>query len=272
MKVIWSPTSPTSPGENARVLPPSHPPVAEEQILQPMHRSRQLFADSKLPVPPSVGQLLAKSIQDLEGTEELRELGVALFLDRPFGAAKATFERDQTPLLATQAFSPRIAQQRLAQLAEAPWAITLLDPLMRCKERLDNGEIYGLSFDLVGGKSQVGKVSLCDAREAARDFVLVRTTSSSVAILQAAFDFTPLAGHLDLEFLSRPLILATSSNGRQIAVYDGHCRPLLLFEPRIAGGYVHRRGCEYPADGLQVVQIWKEGIRQEVEITIPVRR
>ena len=43
------PDLPTSPGENNRVLPPSHPRVPEEQILQPSRRTRRLYADDPLP-------------------------------------------------------------------------------------------------------------------------------------------------------------------------------------------------------------------------------
>ncbi len=44
------PDLPTSPGENNRVLPPSHPRVPEEQILQPSRRTRRLYAGDPLPL------------------------------------------------------------------------------------------------------------------------------------------------------------------------------------------------------------------------------
>src|SRR5262249_16067607 len=42
------PNLPTSPGENNRVLPPSHPRVPEEQILQPARRTKRLYTDDLL--------------------------------------------------------------------------------------------------------------------------------------------------------------------------------------------------------------------------------
>ncbi len=113
------PDLPTSPGENNRVLPPSHPRVPEEQILQPSRRTRRLYADD--PLPSHLGkhgaEALRRSAADLCRAEELRELGMAIFLDRPFGAGKAPTEPDGTLLLASEAFSRSIAEQRLLALA-----------------------------------------------------------------------------------------------------------------------------------------------------------
>ena len=115
------PDLPTSPGENNRVLPPSHPRVPEEQILQPSRRTRRLYADD--PLPSHLGkhgaEALRRSAADLCHVEELRDLGMAVFLDRPFGGGKAPMELDGTLLLASEAFSRSVAEQRLLALARA---------------------------------------------------------------------------------------------------------------------------------------------------------
>src|SRR5262249_34217294 len=56
------PDLPTSPGENARVLPPEFPHISEEQILNPLKRTRALFAEA-LPAPltPTGDRILRES-------------------------------------------------------------------------------------------------------------------------------------------------------------------------------------------------------------------
>src|SRR5262249_46577108 len=113
------PDLPTSPGENSRVLPPSHPRVLEEQIVQPARRTRNLYADNPLlgRLTPPTADLLRQSLLDLEHSEEWRELGLAVFLDRPLGIGKAAAEPDGTLLLSAEAFSASIARERLHALA-----------------------------------------------------------------------------------------------------------------------------------------------------------
>src|SRR5207248_11614833 len=84
------PDAPTSQGENRRVLPGAYVRVPEEQILNPIRRDKRLFAEDSLqPYLQGRGQeTLQQSLADLQDPEELRELGTALFLDRPFGAGK----------------------------------------------------------------------------------------------------------------------------------------------------------------------------------------
>src|SRR5581483_5260325 len=132
------PDLPTSPGENMRVLPPSHPRVPEEQITQSARRSRQLYSgDPLLPrisgaLDPRVrsdsrsesatgtriAEVLHQSFLYLEHPDEWRELGLGVFLDRPLGVGKAAAEPDSTLLLAAEAFSISIARQRLLALAD----------------------------------------------------------------------------------------------------------------------------------------------------------
>src|SRR5262249_36841994 len=110
------PDATTSPGENARVLPPPFEQVPEDQIQNYHRRRTHLFQGQPLPVPPAV--VFQQSLADLLDPRELRELGTAVFLDRPLGRLKAPGEPDQTPMLAYEAFSPSIAARRLEQLAE----------------------------------------------------------------------------------------------------------------------------------------------------------
>ena len=112
------PDMPTSPGENARVLPEPHVRVPDEQILETSKRTRQLYADEPLPqlLTPRTLQILQQSIEHLRHPAEVRELGTALFIDRPLGASKLPGEPDQTPLLAYEAFSAAIARRRLGEL------------------------------------------------------------------------------------------------------------------------------------------------------------
>jgi hypothetical protein len=247
------PDLPTSPGENARVLPPGHPRVPEEQILQPVRRKRRLYDGD--PLPPS--ELLRQSLADLQHSDELRELGTALFLDRPFGGAKAPGEPDSTLLLASEAFSRSVAAERLRFLARETGALDE-GALLRLEVGLN---VPGLPLDRVGGASRPGAVALTDARGAAPDFVLLRTTPGSVAALVAQFDFSPLAERFDIGFLlvRREALVARSPDGSGVLVYDLSFRPRLELWFSPAWGYAQRAGLEYPSGGLRAVRVWEEG-------------
>ncbi len=264
------PDLPTSPGENNRVLPSSHPRVPEEQILQPSRRTRRLYADD--PLPSHLGrhgaEVLRQSAADLHHPDELRELGMALFLDRPFGAGKAPGEPDGTLLLASEAYSRSIAEQRLAALAREPGSLTDAerDGLLR---RLQEGaETHGLSLDAVGGDARPGTVSLTDARRAAPDFVLLRTTPGSVRGLLEQYDFTALAEKVELDWLLKGgRVLAARDATGAVVVYDEGMRPRLELIPQTAGGYVSRAGQEYLREGLIVKRRDSAaGNTEEVEI------
>src|SRR5262249_20344183 len=113
------PDAPTSPGENARVLPPPHRRVPEEQILQVIQRTRRLYDGDPLAahLGERAGRVLRRGAADLHPADELRELGMAVFIDRPLGVLKAPAEPDQTPLLSYEAFSQAIADRRITDLA-----------------------------------------------------------------------------------------------------------------------------------------------------------
>jgi hypothetical protein len=251
------PDLPTSPGENARVMPPTHPRVPEEQLLQPARRQRRLYAGEPLPSPEQLGprarEALRAAVRDLRHPDELRELGVGLFLDRPFGDAKAPVEPDQTLLLASEAFSRSVAETRLRQLAREPG---LLDEASHaaCRERLrEEGFVRGLPVDRIGEPTRPGTVALTDARRAAPDFVFLWTVPSGVRALLELFDFRPLAARSDLGWLTgggRVLVARASSGGR-VRVYGADLRPRLELELPPGGGYESRGSVEYPATGVR---------------------
>src|SRR5262249_34582305 len=100
------PDAPTSPGENARVLPPPHVRVPEEQILNPAKRMKRLYdGEPLMPLTTQVVEVMRQAMVDLHQPAELQELGTAIFLDRPLGGGKAPGEPDRTLLLSYVAFS-----------------------------------------------------------------------------------------------------------------------------------------------------------------------
>jgi hypothetical protein len=268
------PDLPTSPGENSRVLPPSHPRVPEEQITNPARRTRRLYDNDPLPAHlgplPFAKMALAMSRQDLEHPEEARELGLALFLDRPFGGAKAPAEPDGTLLLASLAYSRAVARERLDALQRdldllgvTAATANLLDALgipAPPPSRLELPAVEGLPLDRVGPPARPGTVSLADARRSAPDFVFLYTTPGGVAALLAQFDFGPLADLPDLyeALTTGPVLLARSPEGPGVRVYDRAFRPLLELEVRAGSGYSTRAEQEYPAGGLRVTRVWPE--------------
>src|SRR5262249_9127880 len=115
------PPLPTSPGENARVLPAPFFRVAHEQIVEVGKRRERLFRDrpfedlvSLVPRP-----LRVALFEDLSTAAELTELGMAVFLDRPLGADHPAGAPDQTPLFSHNAFSRSIALERLHFLQDS---------------------------------------------------------------------------------------------------------------------------------------------------------
>jgi hypothetical protein len=250
------PDTPTSPGESARVLPVEYPRVPKEQILQASTRTRRLFADS--PLTPHLGAsgeaVLRQSIEDLRQLPELRELGVALYLDRPFGDAKAPTEPDATLLLASEAYSPSIAASRLAMLARA--GLLSEGEAAALKTRLGEADVArGVPLDAIGHPPRPGTVSLTDAKMLAPDFVFQRTVPGSVRALLQMFDFGNLAKRFDIAWLTSSLpVLVTRMVTGTIAFYDETLQ--LRIQAALApGGYGQRGGLDRPAGGLLVLKV-----------------
>lgn len=250
------PDMPTSPGENNRVLPSSHPRVPEEQLLEPAKRTRCLYMEDPLPAVPRgrLGALLAHSVADLQVLRELRELGLALFLDRPFAPPRPPAAPDGTLLLTSLAFSRTVATQRLRQLEQ--WGL-LADGESRIQEL---PRISGLPLERIGGPARLGTVALTDAGRAARDFVFLRTTAGSIEQLLRQYDFTPLACQGSLDFLRQHrALLARSATGPGVLVYDEQLRPRLELRVPDDAEYVSRAGQEYPRQGLRAVPVGEQG-------------
>jgi hypothetical protein len=256
------PDAPTSQGEALRVLPEPHPRVAEDQILQPTRRRRRLFAGDPLPERPPgrVAGLLQQAVRDLEQPEELRELGTALFLDRPFGGGKAPTEPDATLLLSYEAFSPSLAERRLLHLADRPGLLSP-DEVTRCRRLLrDGGPPRGIPVEALPADSRPGVVSLADARQASADFVVLRTTARSAQAFLDLYDWRALESRFRLDWLTggRPVLILGTAAG-QAAVYDAEVRRRLELAYDPAAGYETRAGIEFPAGGLHVVRVSTEG-------------
>lgn len=208
------PDAPTSPGENMRVLPPPHMRVSEEQILQPAKRTRRLFADDPLTnhLGPRGAEALRQSMADLHHPEELLELGMALFLDRPLGAGKAPGEPDQTILLSHLAFSRSVARQRLKLLDGATEYEGLLTAMAE--------GLRGVPVSAVAGRPRPGVVSAADARQVADDFLFLRTTAATATAFGEQYDLGGLVP-------AGPLLIlpAAVGKGERLVIYDGEMRP-----------------------------------------------
>jgi hypothetical protein len=267
------PDVPTSHGENARVLPAPHARIPEEQILNPHRRSKQLFEDD-LPasaLADSVQAVLRQSVADLAHPHELRELGLALFLDRPLGAIKAPGEPDQTPLFSYEAFSSAVARQALLVLGRDS-SLLSHEQLSSFRQALERLAIPGLPAAQLPAAQRPGVVSLADARKAAEDFIFLRTTESSLLALCRLFDFTPVCDRFHLTSVVRRgegylvppgLIVGHAANDGSVEIvltfYEpGTLRRRLELSAYPRDGYQVRAGVEYPRKGLRVRRVWEE--------------
>jgi len=257
------PDAPTSEGENARILPAPHVRVPEEQIAQVQRRTKRLFAGDPQAdrCSPTIRLALAASLTDLQHSEELRELGTALFLDRPLGVAKAPLEPDQTLLFSYEAFSRNVADRQLDDFARK---LCLLDAATheRLRAALRELPVPGIAVVSLRAPARPALVSLLDARKVADDFVLIRNTRRTTDAFLEHYDLRATAERHGLDFLTvgrRFLIVQgfgdelPSSN---LTLFDDHLHPRVQFAIDGHSGYVHRAGVEHPAGGLQVVRVW----------------
>jgi hypothetical protein len=228
------PDVPTSPGEQERVFPESHPRVPEEQLSDVRQRTRRLFTE-RCDFPEAV---LRASVDDLTHEEEREELGAALFLDRPLGNGKASVEPDATPLLATLAFSQQIATARLHELMAA--GLLSAERLDELRQQLS---LPGVPLSAVGPPARQATVSLADAARVAPDIVFRRTLPSGIRRLLSLFDW----GRLPTEGWQ---VVALSPSGH-VMVHG----PLIELELDLSDGYASFEGTEYPAAGLRAVAI-----------------
>jgi hypothetical protein len=259
------PNHPTSPGENLRVLPSSFERIAEEQFTAPGRRPRLLFADEPLKLGELHEKMLRQSFVDLESAAELRELGLALFLDRPLGQFKQPGELDLTPLFSYETFSRSIAEGRLMFLAQAfpgfdPGAALLL---------LDESLVaQGIPLRHSGRPPAPGTVSLDDCFRAADDFVILSSTASSIGGFLESFDVTPLREWIDLDQFS--IIVSAdaveASAPGVLRVYDRNRQPRVELRIDREAGYKRHLDREIVVGGLHVTRLWDPS---SAAITLP---
>lgn len=276
------PDVPTSPGENARALPAPHVRVPDEQIRDPATRTRRLFANDPLDahLGTQARAILRQSVQDLGHAAELRELGLAIFLDRPLGVFHRPGEPDQTPLLSYEAFSRSVAQRRLRALAD--WGLLAPAELTAYQEILRALRVDGVPPPLPAGRPRPGTVCLADAYKVADDFVVARTTASSLRDFLGLFDFTQLARRFPLDFLTsgRPALVMRAgpepANEGGLVISDEKRRRRVELQVEGRAGYASRAGVEFPVGGLRVVRVWNAADDQatprecSVDLVVPV--
>jgi hypothetical protein len=257
------PNAPTSEGENARILPAPHVRVPEEQITQSQRRTKRLFTGDPLTgrCSPTIQMALAASLTDLHHAEELRELGMALFLDRPLGVAKVSLEPDQTLLFSYEAFSRIVADLRLDDFARK---LCFLDAATheRLRSALRDLSVPGIAVASLHAPARPALVSLFDARKVAADFVLIRNTRRTSDAVLEHYDLNATFLRHGIDFFAtgrRFLILqgfGDESPPDDLTIFDDQLRPRVQLEIDARSGYVHRAGVEHPAGGLQVVRVW----------------
>jgi hypothetical protein len=252
------PDAPTSPGENLRVLPEPFARVPDEQILLPTARRRRLFADHWKPDH----ELIRRCFADLDRPDELRELGTALFVDRPLGFGKAPGEPDQTLLVSQVAFSRSLAETRLRLLSRRPDWLPDDGSVERWLERLRVPIAKGLPLENAGAPPRPGVVSLHDAGRVADDFVLLRTTRQAVSDFGRQYDLSALAAQCGLAVPPPDewRLLAPGGTERQptLCVYDRGLVMRLEMAAHLTDGYATRGGVEFPRAGLRVIRADRE--------------
>ncbi|MFL5244291.1 MAG: hypothetical protein ACJ8FY_19500, partial [Gemmataceae bacterium] len=257
------PDAPTSEGENCRVLPSPHNRVPQEQILESRRRTKCLFADDPLAsyLGANSSAILRQSLADLEDPRELRELGMALFLDRPLGSRKNPAEPDHTVLMSYEAFSASVAKQRLDCLANDLKLLTTSER-NTLGSRLQDMNIKGLPVSKLLASRRPSLVSLQDAGKVASDFVLVRGTRLTAAAFLGLFDWSQLTKRFALDFLHADddllILRGAAEDPDKITVHDKQLRPRIVLSLNTSRGYASRAGCEYPIDGMTVERVWEE--------------
>jgi len=266
------PDHPTSPGENLRVLPAPFERLPEEQVLQPDQRTRRLFDQepAEALLSNAARTVLLRAMEDLERDDELLELGLAGYLDRPFGVFKRPGEVDRTPLFAYEAFSRSIAVGRLSFWQRQGFLDS--DRHGKLLDRILHGlTVKGVSVLDLPGQERPGVVALEDALRASPDFVILRATRGTLALARDIFRpyLSPqLLGILDgtkwLPIRSpRQRIFADPSSF--ITVFDSRLEP--LFELGLGQTahepvrYREQAGMEQLAEGLRLLHQMEVSLR-----------
>jgi hypothetical protein len=272
------PDGPTSPGENTRVLPLPYVRVPAEQIANPAKRVRRLYDCDPLAklLTHKSRQVLRQSLLDLNHPSELRELGMAIFLDRPLGAGKQPLESDRTPLFSYLAFSRALALRRLEFLATELGEFADQDRILQWRRNIETMEVVGVPLRQFLPYTRTAIVSLADARKVADDFVFISNTLSTLYQFCNLYDLRPLMMLANLYdpdpierylprhatfWLRRTLILPTASlensQERMLAVYDSTSRKRAELALDPSQGFATPRGIELPVSPLRITRIWE---------------
>ena len=218
---------------------------------------------------PPVHRVLEQSLSDLKHDAELLELGLAVFLDRPFGVFKHPGEVDRTPLFAYEAFSRTIAMSRLNAWHKLRFLTD--DMHATLAEKLLHGlEIKGISVMELPGRERPGVVALEDAIRASPDFVILRATKSTAELFQRLCLDDPSIKRLPMRQGSGRLFPIRSPRARLLAdagailtVYDDQLLPVIEFglgqRDRCSVRYRDWAGFEELAEGLRVLRYWDAG-------------
>src|SRR5207237_2437479 len=136
-------------------------------------REKRLYADDPLgkQLTPRGADVLRQAVEDLAHPQELRELGLALFLDRPLGAGKDQAEADQTLLLSYEAFSRAIAERRLDYLGEKLGLIPDAECYESLRRSLRTLTVPGVPLPGGVSRARPGTVSIHEAHKVADDSV-----------------------------------------------------------------------------------------------------
>jgi hypothetical protein len=272
------PHAPTSPGDNQRVWPAELPRASEESIYDVSRRSKKLFDGDPLEVSRDGTQHSAAALQatiaDLTDPAALRELGTALFLDRPLGAAKPPGEIDRTPLLSYVAYSPSVAIKRLTELRRLGWIDA--DQQRELTRRARALEVPGYALDAFHGRPRPGVATLADAPLVSPDFLFLRTTRSSLDEFVAGFDLSSLRAAApqlaDWLTTSRQVLLIRTSawppaakDAAFLTAFDEEMQPRLgmnlIAEADCDVAYRESLGVEWPQWGLRAVWPVEAAIR-----------
>lgn len=185
---------------------------------------------------------------DLASDAELREGGIALFIDRPLGFFKAPAEVDRTPLLSYVCFSRRLATRRLIECERLSSKLDLgiaANFWEARRRRLAELNVAGLSLDRIPDSPRPA-VSLADARKVSDDFVILRTTPGSLHDFWSALGITPG---------DWPLVARVVHQDRPVlAAFDRSHNAAWLFEGDWSAGSRFRAGIETPRAGVVAVQ------------------
>ncbi len=254
------PDAPTSPGENTRVLPPPHVRVPDEQLLNILRRKKRIYADEPLLelLTATTHAVLAESIRDLAHEREWRELGTAVFIDRPFGWGKAVGEPDLTPLLSYEVYSPSIARRRFKELDRLAQELSLESIDWQRAATHQNLQVPGLAAAQLAEPARP-VVSLADAKRVAPDFVIVRTLDQGLAELFQVLDLASLRAVTPFPMATeKTLLVRLADDSKTLTWFDGNMRKRLEMVADPTGGFVTKHGTEMPAAGMRVTGIWDE--------------